>query len=206
MPSYWPQQLSTTGKTAQHRVAWVHPGLLVIIPHTYSWPCHRVSRFRIFFILRSDKCSFQLNNLLPCQQNALEFLIVRESNHLAFLLTLCMFKKFIYLFLAASGLSCCMRDLLLWLMNCSLRHVIFSLVAEQALSSCREWLSCSEACGILVLWPGIKLAYPALEAGLFNPWTTREAPPFSIIKPKSRKMPVCIYIQALRVGVQSSGC
>ena len=96
MPSSWPQQLSSTEKMAQHRVAWVHPGLLVFIPHTHSWPCHR---FRIFFILRSDKCSFQLNNLLPCQQNALEFLIARESNHLAFLLTLCIFKKFIYLFI-----------------------------------------------------------------------------------------------------------
>ena len=56
-------------------------------------------------------------------------------------------------------------------------------------------LSCPAACGILVPWPGIKLASPALEGG-FLTTTNREVPPnFFLIKlflntlPHSRMIP-----------------
>ena len=34
----------------------------------------------------------------------------------------------------------------------------------------------STACGVLVLWPGIKRVPPAMEAQISNHWTTRECP------------------------------
>ena len=45
-------------------------------------------------------------------------------------------KKYLFIYLAASGLSCGMRDLLLCHAGSSLGHVGFSLVAACRLSSC----------------------------------------------------------------------
>ena len=48
-------------------------------------------------------------------------------------------KKIIYLFLAALGLSCSMRDLLLWRVDSLLRCAGFSLVVARGLCSCGTW-------------------------------------------------------------------
>ena len=76
-------------------------------------------------------------------------------------------------FLAVSGLSCGTQDLLLWHAGYSLQCVGFSLVVAHMLQSTHSpehmvvvcGLSCPTACGILVHWPGIKLASPALQDG-----------------------------------------
>ena len=95
---------------------------------------------------------------------------------------------FIYLFMAASGLSCGAGDLSLW-------YTGFSLVVACGLSSCGTWaicgtrvpermgsvvvargLGCPAACGILVPRPGIESASPALQGG-FLTTRPREVPP-----------------------------
>ena len=120
------------------------------------------------------------------------------------------FKKFylfiFFIFLAASGLSCGSRDLLLQRMGSSLQHAGFSLVeaCRFSLSSCGArvpeqvgfvvcamralllrrvssvvvacGLSCPVACGILVPLPGIEPASPALGRWILNHCATREVP------------------------------
>ena len=44
------------------------------------------------------------------------------------------------------------------------------------------WL-CHAACGILVSWPGIEPAPPALEAQSLNHWTMREVAPNQFLNP-----------------------
>ena len=93
--------------------------------------------------------------------------------------------------MAASGLSCGMRDLLLQHVGSLLRCASFSLVVARGLSSCGAWapegtdsvvaalslsrcgvagsalvahrLNCPAACGILVPRPGIELVSPVLQ-------------------------------------------
>ena len=91
-----------------------------------------------------------------------------------------------FIFLAASGLSCGMQDLHWGTQDlfcccqhsafslvvarglCSLRHT-GSLIEVQELSSCgAHGLSCPSACGILVPWPRIEPASPALEGRFFT--------------------------------------
>ena len=67
-----------------------------------------------------------------------------------------------------SGLSCGLRDLLLWCAG-------FSLVVAHG-------LSCPVACGILVPQPGIEPASPALIGRwILNHWTTREVPGYMFL-------------------------
>ena len=81
---------------------------------------------------------------------------------------------FMYLFLAVSGLSCSTRDLCWGVQDLSLWRGLL-VVVHGLLSSCRvqapgrvssvvvaHGLSCPEACGILVPWPGIEPPSPAL--------------------------------------------
>ena len=98
------------------------------------------------------------------------FLIVAILMGLRFS-SLCFFFLNIYLFiyLAASGLSCStrdprcgMRDPSLRCADSSLQLVDFSLVVVHGLSSCPT------DCGILVPWPGIRPASPALEDGFLT--------------------------------------
>ena len=63
------------------------------------------------------------------------------------------FLKFVFLYLAASGLNGCMRDL-------SLQGVGSQAVVRG--------FSCSVVCGILVLRPGIKAACHALQGGFLT--------------------------------------
>ena len=60
------------------------------------------------------------------------------------------FKKYLFIYLAASGLSC-------GIFSCGMRTL-----------SCSMW--------DLVPWPGIEGGPPALGAWRFNHWTTREVP------------------------------
>ena len=75
------------------------------------------------------------------------------------------FKIFIYL--ATSGLSCSMQDLLVsWgISHCGTRN---SLVLTGGLSS-------PAVCGVLVPRPGMEPMSPALD-GRFLTWTTKEVP------------------------------
>ena len=81
---------------------------------------------------------------------------------------------FVYLFLAASGLSCGTRDL-------SLQHAGSFVAACGLLSSCGEQatertgsvvaargISCPATCGIFVRQPGIESTSPALEGGFLT--------------------------------------
>ena len=83
--------------------------------------------------------------------------------------------KFIYLAVLGPSCSmldlcCCMRALHCWKWaSLYMWHVASVVVAQR--------LSCPIVCGILVPWPETELKSPALEARLFNPWTTREVPP-----------------------------
>jgi len=84
---------------------------------------------------------------------------------------------FISIYLAMLGPSCSMLDLCcrMWALHCGkwaslyLWHEGSVVVAQR--------LSCPIVCGILVPWRETELTSPALEARLFNPWTTREVPP-----------------------------
>ena len=71
------------------------------------------------------------------------------------------FKKFICIYLAASGLSCGMQDLCCVMCNLLLWHTVMTASSVAAVSG----LSCSRACGILVPWPGIELVSSALADG-----------------------------------------
>ena len=93
-----------------------------------------------------DHCALPLRAFGP----SLELLCVFPSFSCHQLAVLC---AFLFLFLAALGLSCHTWDLSLW------------SVGSVAVA-CR--LSCSEACGILVPRPGIEPASPALEGGFLN--------------------------------------
>ena len=73
---------------------------------------------------------------------------------------------YLCIYLAASGLGCGMRDLLL-------RHIGFSLVVAHGLWNTgsvvvARGLRCTAACGILVPQPGIKPVSPALEGRFFT--------------------------------------
>ena len=88
---------------------------------------------------------------------------------LTFSISLSLSLIFIYVFLAVSGLSCSMRDLLLWCAGSSLRCEGFSLVVAQAGSVVEaHGLHCPATCGILVPRPGIKPKSPALEGGFLT--------------------------------------
>ena len=81
------------------------------------------------------------------------FLLVlndKSSLRLSLLLLLLYFKKYLFIYLAVSGLSCGTRDLLLWRAGSvvMVHGLIFPV-----------------ACGILVPQPGIEPATPALEGG-----------------------------------------
>ena len=64
-----------------------------------------------------------------------------------------------------------------------------SLLGCPAFSSCGMWalwlevrmLSCPEACGILVSWPGIKPTSPCIGRWVLNHWTTREVLPHRVL-------------------------
>ena len=91
--------------------------------------------------------------------------------HAYFLLfpSLSLFFKFIYIFLAVSGLGCSMRGLLLWHAGSSLQCEGFPLVVAQAGSGVEaHGLHCPVTCGILVPRPGIKPMCPALEGGFLT--------------------------------------
>ena len=64
--------------------------------------------------------------------------------------------KHLFIYLAAPGLSCSLRDLWSWLWHAGIFLVV--------------------ACWDLVLWPRIKPRPPALQAWSLRQWTTREVP------------------------------
>ena len=125
----------------------------------------------IFLHLSSEK--ILLNFPLPFH-NSLQLFFFNFFKNQVF----CFCFLNIYLFMAALGLSCSMRDLLLWLLSScgAWAPECVGSVAVWGLSSCGVWapecvgslvaahrLSCPAARGILVPWPGIKPASPALE-------------------------------------------
>ena len=65
-------------------------------------------------------------------------------------------KKYLFIYLATSGLCYVIQDLLLQLMD--------TLVLIHVISSVAWRFRCSEACGILVPWPGIELKSSELKA------------------------------------------
>ena len=75
-------------------------------------------------------------------------------------------NKFIYLFLAASGISCSTQDLLLWRARSSLWRVGFSVVAAHG-------LSCSEAYGTNVCIVKA-MVFPVVMYGCES-WTIKKA-------------------------------
>lgn len=68
------------------------------------------------------------------------------------------FRKKKVIYLAGSGLSCKMQDLRCIMWDLSSQHPDSLVVVHRT--------SFSAACGILVLWPGIKPVFPALQGGL----------------------------------------
>ena len=78
------------------------------------------------------------------------------------MISFCFFLfKYLFIYLAALGLSCSMGDLRCGMWGLSLWYAGFSLVAAHR-------LSCPVACGILVPWPGIEPMSPALEGGFLT--------------------------------------
>ena len=65
----------------------------------------------------------------------------------------------LFIYLAASSLTCITRDVL-WQLSGSVVGA--------------GWLSCPVACGILVPRPGTEPVSPALQGGFLTPGTTRE--------------------------------
>ena len=55
-------------------------------------------------------------------------------------------------------------------------------MAHQVLVASWRLSNCPTVCGILVPWPGIKPAFPALQSGILNHWTTRKVPKLILFK------------------------
>ena len=91
-----------------------------------------------------------------------------------------LFKKYSFIYLAVSGLSWGTRDLcriVTGIFHCGSR----TLVVPCGLSSWGLWVSCSEACGILVPQPGIEPVLPAVEAYRLKRWAIREVPLWQLV-------------------------
>ena len=89
----------------------------------------------------------------------LEFTASMLSKHETFGFRFLSFKKYLVVYLAASGINCGMRDR---------RCIIGSFLSVQRTLELCCIGSVVTACGILVPWPGIKPACPALQGRLLT--------------------------------------
>ena len=87
------------------------------------------------------------------------------------------------IYLAASGLSCGLLDLCCLMQDLSLQHMDSLVVA------CG--LSCSVICGILVSWPGVKLA---LQGGFLTTRPPGKPPRWSTLKTLQDSYCVCVCL------------
>ena len=92
----------------------------------------------------------------------------------------------LFIYLAASGLSCGTWDLRCSMRDLSLRHAAFSLAVAQAPAcsgsvDAAHGLSCPAACGIPVSPTRDGTCIPCTGRQILNHWTTREIPDIAFL-------------------------
>ena len=118
-----------------------------------------------------------------------------DGPNVSFFLSCLIFWKIIYL--AALGLSCTVRDLPLWPTDSLV--VVCRLWSNWGSVAAVPGFSCSSACRILALWPGIKPAYPVLQDGFLTTEPLGKSPflPYFILRHLSP--PLILYILLLYI-------